>query len=87
MIGVFDIAISIFYILVIVAVGLWAGLKKKTVSANNTSNGYFLAGKTLKWPMIGLALFAANKPMPRTVLAGIPFMMMAFYLFISLLLV
>ena len=60
MIGTFDIAISILYILGIVAVGLWAGLKKKTIADGSSSNDYFLAGKTLKWPMIGLALFATN---------------------------
>lgn len=53
-----DIVISVLYILGIVAVGLRAGLKKKKESAS--SGDYFLAGKTLKWPMIGLALFATN---------------------------
>jgi SSS family solute:Na+ symporter len=59
MISSIDITISLLYILGIVAIGLWAGLsKKKTVG--NESNDYFLAGRTLKWPMIGLALFATN---------------------------
>ncbi|CAL1521258.1 sodium:solute symporter [Chitinophaga sp. MM2321] len=57
MIGKTDLAISIVYILGIVSVGLWIGLKKKR-SAN--AREYFLAGKTLRWPMIGLALFATN---------------------------
>lgn len=60
MIGTFDIAISVLYILGIVAIGLWAGLKKRTIVEGTSSNDYFLAGKTLKWPMIGLALFATN---------------------------
>src|SRR6188474_899315 len=60
MIGTFDIAISILYILGIVAVGLWAGLKKKKTAEGSSSNEYFLAGKSLKWPVIGLALFATN---------------------------
>ena len=55
-----DITISVLYITGIVAIGLWAGLKKKKKIAGNESNDYFLAGKTLKWPMIGLALFATN---------------------------
>ena len=59
MIGTTDIIISVFYITAIVAVGLWAGLKKKKV-AISSSNEYFLAGRSLKWPMIGLALFATN---------------------------
>lgn len=60
MIGSYDIAISVLYILGIVAIGLWAGLKKKKVAEGTSSNEYFLAGKSLKWPMIGLALFATN---------------------------
>ena len=36
------------------------GLRKKKRIAGNESKDYFLAGKTLKWPMIGLALFATN---------------------------
>ena len=59
MIGTTDIIISVFYITAIVAVGLWAGLKKKKVTVSG-SNEYFLAGRSLKWPMIGLALFATN---------------------------
>jgi len=60
MIGNIDIVISILYIIGIVVIGLWAGLKKKPVGLGNESDEYFLAGKTLKWPMIGLALFATN---------------------------
>ncbi len=55
-----DIIISVFYILGIVTIGLWAGLRKKKKVAGNKSNEYFLAGKSLRWPMIGLALFATN---------------------------
>ncbi|UKJ09315.1 sodium:solute symporter [Solitalea lacus] len=61
MIGNIDIIISVLYIVGIVTIGLWAGFKKEPhLSANGASNEYFLAGKTLKWPMIGLALFATN---------------------------
>lgn len=55
-----DIVISVLYILFIVTVGLWAGVKKSKVATKTASGDYFLAGKTLKWPMIGLALFATN---------------------------
>ena len=55
-----DLAISVLYFLGIVFVGLWTGLKKKTVSSGDASSDYFLAGQSLKWPMIGLALFATN---------------------------
>ena len=53
-----DIIISVLYILGIVVVGLWAGIRRKKQEAS--SNDYFLAGKSLRWPMIGLALFATN---------------------------
>ena len=55
-----DLAISVLYFLGIVFVGLWTGLKKKTVATGDASSDYFLAGQSLKWPMIGLALFATN---------------------------
>lgn len=52
-----DIIITIGYVLAIVTIGLWGSRSgKKTV----TSETYFLAGKTLRWPWIGLALFATN---------------------------
>src|SRR6187399_2295963 len=60
MIGSIDIVISVLYVLGIVTIGLWAGLKKKKITPGSASSDYFLAGKTLKWPMIGLALFATN---------------------------
>ncbi len=55
-IGPVDLAIIVGYLVGIVALGCWAGLRQKTVQ----SDGYFLAGKSLKWPVIGLALFATN---------------------------
>ncbi|TCC87948.1 sodium:solute symporter [Pedobacter frigiditerrae] len=59
MISTTDIVITIGYIIFIVTIGLWAGTRKKKAE-QTSSNDYFLAGKTLKWPMIGLALFATN---------------------------
>lgn len=55
-----DIITTIAYILFIVAIGLWIGTRKKKDNVETTSGEYFLAGKTLRWPMIGLALFATN---------------------------
>lgn len=55
-----DLGISIFYILLILVIGIWAGISKKGRSEVNTADGYFLAGKSLRWPAIGLALFATN---------------------------
>src|SRR5258708_8586773 len=60
MIKTADIIISILYILGILAVGLWAGISHRKKSRANAANEYFLAGKSLKWPAIGLALFATN---------------------------
>jgi len=56
MIALPDIIISVAYILGIVLLGLWAGMKQNSGSASQ----YFLAGRSLKWPSIGLALFATN---------------------------
>ena len=58
MVSTLDIIITIAYILFIVTIGLWSSRKKK--QKETTSGEYFLAGKTLRWPMIGLALFATN---------------------------
>jgi len=53
-----DIFVLVAYIVIVVALGLWAGWKQK--KSNSEAQDYFLAGKTLKWPMIGFALFATN---------------------------
>ena len=82
MIRSFDIVISILYILVILTIGLWVGVRHRQKSrrtagagvdgaagdgegtaggaAGSAAGEYFLAGKTLRWPAIGLALFATN---------------------------
>ena len=52
-----DLTIIIVYLVGIVALGCWAGMRKR---ANAKGSDYFLAGKSLRWPMIGLALFATN---------------------------
>lgn len=55
--GGFDLGIIVVYFVLIVGLGCWCGLrKKKTEQAEE----YFLAGKSLSWPVIGLALFATN---------------------------
>ncbi|MBI9057567.1 MAG: sodium/solute symporter [Labilibaculum sp.] len=51
-----DYIIITIYILVIVGIGVYTGIKNK----KKTSEGFFLAGRNLRWPMIGAALFAAN---------------------------
>lgn len=54
-ISTIDIVIIFVYLVGIMAVGILVGYKKKA-----TSEEFFLAGKSLKWPMIGAALFTAN---------------------------
>jgi SSS family solute:Na+ symporter len=61
MIQPLDLTICILYVIGIVTIGLWTGIRHRMKHANGNSAGeYFLAGKTLKWPTIGLALFATN---------------------------
>lgn len=60
MLNSIDLSISILYILGILAIGLWVGIRHRQKSKANAAGEYFLAGKTLKWPAIGLALFATN---------------------------
>ncbi|GAA3989136.1 sodium:solute symporter [Mucilaginibacter dorajii] len=57
-----DLIISALYIAVIFIIGLWSGIRHqhRTKNNNNEAGEYFLAGKKLRWPMIGLALFATN---------------------------
>jgi len=52
-----DLVIIIGYLLGIVGLGCWAGLRRKK---DSDSKEYFLAGSSLTWPVIGLALFATN---------------------------
>jgi len=50
-----DLAIIIVYLIGIMAIGLWAGYRKRT-----SSTQFFLAGRALPWAIIGPALFCAN---------------------------
>jgi len=60
MIKTVDIIISASYICLILLIGLWVGIRHRNRSEKNEASSYFLAGKSLKWPAIGLALFATN---------------------------
>ncbi|MEI9958897.1 MAG: sodium/solute symporter [Ferruginibacter sp.] len=60
MISNLDISISAIYIIAILAIGLWAGISHRRKTKATAAGSYFLAGKSLKWPAIGLALFATN---------------------------
>lgn len=56
-ISAIDLLVIVLYLAGIVGAGVWAGLKQRKGGA---AGGYFLAGNTLGWPSIGLALFATN---------------------------
>lgn len=50
-----DAIIIAAYLAAIMVVGIWAGYRK-----NTSSDQFFLAGRSLKWPIIGTGLFCAN---------------------------
>ncbi|MGB9624833.1 MAG: sodium:solute symporter family transporter, partial [Phycisphaerae bacterium] len=56
-IGRLDLAIIVLYFVVIIGLGCFAGLHRRRGSEGKR---YFLAGGTLTWPIIGLALFSTN---------------------------
>lgn len=60
MLGNLDLGIAIFYIVLILVVGVLVGSLRLKKVKEKSAEGYFLAGKTLRWPAIGLALFATN---------------------------
>jgi SSS family solute:Na+ symporter len=51
--NIIDLVVIVLYIIFII----WWGLKH---SKSSDSDAYFLAGRDLKWPMVGLSLFAAS---------------------------
>ena len=53
--GTIELTIVVVYLVGIMVIGILAGYRK-----NATSEQFFLAGKSLRWPMIGAALFTAN---------------------------
>jgi SSS family solute:Na+ symporter len=54
-ISIIDLIIIVVFLVGITLIGVYQ-LKSK----RNTSDSFFLAGRNLKWPFIGLSLFAAN---------------------------
>lgn len=54
-IGVIDLSIIIVFLVGIMLIGL-----SQLRSKRDTSDSFFLAGRNIKWPLIGLSLFAAN---------------------------
>ena len=56
-VGTIDLLVIVAYLVGIVGAGCYAGLKKRKESG---ANHYFLASHSLRWPSIGMALFATN---------------------------
>ncbi len=52
-----DLAIIIFYLLIIMSVGVYISVRRKR---GTSSEGFFLAGRSLSWVLVGASLFAAN---------------------------
>ncbi len=52
--GAFDIVAFVAFMLAVVVISLYAGRREKT------GKDYFLAGRTLTWPLIGFSLIASN---------------------------
>src|SRR5208337_3304682 len=52
-----DLSIVLIYLAAIVGLGCFAGRFR---ARGGEGSRYFLAGSTLTWPVIGLAMFAAN---------------------------
>jgi len=48
------------YLLAVVGLGVTAGFLRRKGERGGEGGHYFLAGNTLTWPVIGLAMFAAN---------------------------
>jgi SSS family solute:Na+ symporter len=55
-----DWAIILIYLLGVVGLGVAAGFLRRKGEQGGERGHYFLAGNTLTWPVIGLAMFAAN---------------------------
>jgi len=49
-----DLSLIAAYFLVAIAIGIWLGRK------HDTAEAFFLAGRGMLWPVIGLSLFASN---------------------------
>jgi solute:Na+ symporter, SSS family len=55
-----DWVIIAIYLLAVVGLGVAAGFLRRKGGRGGEGGHYFLAGNTLAWPVIGLAMFAAN---------------------------
>ena len=55
--GWIDISVIVVYLILVVGMGLWAGWTQRRKTSGSS---FFLAGRSLSWPLIGLALFSTN---------------------------
>ncbi|MGH7975788.1 MAG: sodium:solute symporter, partial [Limisphaerales bacterium] len=55
-----DWTIIAIYLIAVVGLGVAAGFSRRKNERSGEGGHYFLAGNTLAWPVIGLAMFAAN---------------------------
>src|SRR5580698_6598215 len=55
-----DWLIVAFYLVAVSGLGIAAGFLHRRNERGDEGGHYFLAGNTLAWPVIGLAMFAAN---------------------------
>jgi SSS family solute:Na+ symporter len=55
-----DLTIIVVYLVAVVALGIVAGFVRRAGDTDGEGGHYFLAGNTLGWGVIGLAMFAAN---------------------------
>ncbi len=55
----FDLSLIFVYLIAVVAIGCYAGSVRRR-DGGGEGGHYFLAGNSLGWPVIGLAMFAAN---------------------------
>jgi SSS family solute:Na+ symporter len=53
-----DVLVIVLYLGGIVGLGLWAWFRRRQTAP--AASAFFLAGGTLRWPVIGLALFSTN---------------------------
>lgn len=56
-IGWIDILIVLLFLAIIVGIGLWVGWRQRK---ETQGSDYFLASRSLIWPVIGLSLFSTN---------------------------
>ena len=57
--GTVDIIVFVGFIIAVIGIGMWKSKGEKTHSEDGAAD-YFLAGRGLKWWLIGFSLIAAN---------------------------